>query len=276
MDKEKNTIHLSEEQSGDKQEEEIREDGATRTSPAPAIQSKPSLAVPISIIVAGILIAGAILANGIAGNRSAAPTGGSPAVKLKKSTIAEEVGLNKKAFTECLASGRHAADVETGYQSGIKAGVQGTPFSVILAKSGEMFPISGAQPYDTVKQMIEAALSGGKGGAKIALDPVTEKDHISGNPGAELLIIEYSDPECPFCKKFHETMTQAMNEYGKSGKVAWVYRHFPLDSIHSRARREAEAIECAGELGGNDKFWAYLNKLMEITPSNNQLDPKLL
>ena len=64
-----------------------------------------------------------------------------------------------------------------------------------------------------------------------------------------------------------------MNEYGKSGKVAWVYRHFPLDQLHSRARKESEATECAAELGGNDKFWAYLDRLMEITPANNGLDP---
>lgn len=246
--------------------------------PAPveeAKESRPSLAVPIAIIVAGVLIAGAILMNGSAGNAPAkAP--GSPAALLKKATIAEEVGLNKKAFAECLSSGRHKADVEAQYQSGIKAGVQGTPYSVILTKSGEMFPINGAQTYETVKQTIESALKGDKGAAKIALDPVTEKDRIAGNPQADLTIVEYSDPECPFCKRFHETMMQAMDEYGKQGKVAWVYRHFPLDAIHSKARHEAEAIECAGELGGNDKFWEYVNTLYKITPSNNQLDPTLL
>jgi protein-disulfide isomerase len=61
-------------------------------------------------------------------------------------------------------------------------------------------------------------------------------------------------------------------DYGASGKVAWVYRHFPLDQLHSKARKEAEATECAGELGGNEKFWSYLDRLMEITPANNGLD----
>ena len=54
--------------------------------------------------------------------------------------------------------------------------------------------------------------------------------------------------------------------------MAWVYRHFPLDSLHSKARKEAAATECANEQGGNDKFWAYLDRLMEVTPSNNGLD----
>ena len=68
-------------------------------------------------------------------------------------------------------------------------------------------------------------------------------------------------------------MQEVYNEYGKTGKVAWVYRHFPLDQLHSKARKEAEATECAAELGGNDKFWEYLDRLMEITPANNGLDP---
>lgn len=71
-------------------------------------------------------------------------------------------------------------------------------------------------------------------------------------------------------------MMQIMQEYGRDGKVAWVYRQFPVDDIHSKARKEIQAIECAGEIGGNSKFWAYLNKIFEITPSNNNLDLSLL
>ena len=103
--------------------------------------------------------------------------------------------------------------------------------------------------------------------------PVTGEDHIRGDINAPVKIVEYSDTECPFCKRFHGTMQEVFAEYGKSGKVAWVYRHFPLDSLHSKARKEAEATECAAELGGNDKFWSYLDRLMEITPANNGLDP---
>ena len=65
-------------------------------------------------------------------------------------------------------------------------------------------------------------------------------------------------------------MKQVMGEYGKDGKVAWIYRHFPLDSIHSKARGEAVASECANELGGSDAFWKYTDRFFELTPSNNQ------
>lgn len=104
-----------------------------------------------------------------------------------------------------------------------------------------------------------------------------DDDHIRGNKNARILLVEYSDLECPFCKRFHDTANQIIKEY--DGKVAWVYRHFPIDSLHSKADKEAEAIECAGELGGNDVFWKFADKIFEVTPSNNGLNledlPKL-
>ena len=103
------------------------------------------------------------------------------------------------------------------------------------------------------------------------IQPVTQRDHIRGNPDAPVKIVEFADTECPLCKRFHPTLQRIVAEY--PGKVAWVFRHFPLDNIHPKARKEAEATECANELGGNKKFWAYVDRLYEITPSNNQLDP---
>src|SRR3989344_3323501 len=75
-----------------------------------------------------------------------------------------------------------------------------------------------------------------RGAVLEAVLPLGQNDHILGNPSALVKIIEYSDLECPFCARFHETMKQAMDEYGKDGKIAWVYRHFPLEQIHSSAR----------------------------------------
>ncbi len=112
--------------------------------------------------------------------------------------------------------------------------------------------------------------------AEITVRPVDSTDHILGNPNAELVIVEYSDTECPFCKNFHMTMRQVIDEYGKNGKVAWVYRHFPLVQLHSKAPKEAEATECAADIGGKTKFWDYINRLFELTPSNDGLDPAKL
>lgn len=99
---------------------------------------------------------------------------------------------------------------------------------------------------------------------------VSSDDHIRGNRDAEVTIVEYSDTECPFCKQFHATMKQAVAEYGD--KIAWVYRHAPIHQLHPNAGKEAEALECAAELGGNEKFWAYTDRLYEITPANNGLN----
>lgn len=107
----------------------------------------------------------------------------------------------------------------------------------------------------------------------VALRDVSAGDHIRGNPDATITLVEYSDTECPFCKVFHGTMQKLMDEYGKNGSLAWVYRHFPLDQLHPKARKEAESAECAGELGGTIAFWSYLDRIFEITPSNNGLDP---
>lgn len=105
--------------------------------------------------------------------------------------------------------------------------------------------------------------------------PIAASDHILGNPNATVKIIEYSDMECPYCKRFHTTLKTLMDEYGKDGRLAWVYRHFPLD-IHPKAQEEAHAAECVNELGGPEKFWQFLDRIYEITPSNNGLDLTLL
>jgi protein-disulfide isomerase len=109
-----------------------------------------------------------------------------------------------------------------------------------------------------------------------AVKPVAVEDHTLGNPSAPVKLIEFSDFECPFCKRFHPTIRQAIEEYAKTGKIAVIYRHFPLDELHSKARKEAQAAECANEIGGNNAFWAYADKIFEITPSNDRLDLALL
>lgn len=100
--------------------------------------------------------------------------------------------------------------------------------------------------------------------------PISSFDHIRGNPNAPIKIIEFSDLECPFCKIFHQTMKQIIAEYDE--KTVWIYRHYPIEQLHSKAKKSAQASECAAELGGNKKFWEYIDKYFEITPSNNQID----
>ncbi len=94
------------------------------------------------------------------------------------------------------------------------------------------------------------------------------RDHIRGNRDAELSLIEYSDFECPYCKRFHPTANKVLEAY--EGRVNWVYRHFPLGFHNPSAQKQAEASECAAELGGNDAFWAYTDALYERTRSGGK------
>jgi protein-disulfide isomerase len=94
------------------------------------------------------------------------------------------------------------------------------------------------------------------------------RDHIYGNSKAAISIIEYSDFECPFCKTFHPTPKELVKTY--AGKVNWVYRHFPLAFHNPGAQKQAEASECANELGGNDAFWKYSDAIYARTRSNGK------
>jgi len=107
---------------------------------------------------------------------------------------------------------------------------------------------------------------------KKEVSAVSSDDHILGDPNASIIIVEYSDFECPYCKDYHNVLHQIIDEYGAGGDVAWVYRHFPITQLHSKAVIESEASECAADIGGNQAFWDYADKIYEITPSNNNLD----
>ncbi len=83
-------------------------------------------------------------------------------------------------------------------------------------------------------------------------------DHVLGSANAPVTLIEYSDFECPYCRRHYETIKQILAEY--KDKVRLVYRHYPLD-FHANAQKAAEASECAADLGGNDGFWKMYDKI---------------
>ena len=151
-----------------------------------------------------------------------------------------------------------------------------TPIAIIVAgvliAGGLYFGISSSSGSAGALQQGGEQLTGDLEQMK----PITANDHIRGNPDAKVVIVEYSDMECPFCKAFHSTLQQAVKAYDR--EVAWVYGHFPLDQLHSKARKEAVAAECAAEQGGpssslgtsNDVFWKYTDRFFELTPSNDR------
>lgn len=103
------------------------------------------------------------------------------------------------------------------------------------------------------------------------LAEVTSDDHVRGATNPKVWLVEYTDLECPYCKQFHTTAQQAVSEYG--GELAWVYRQFPLTSIHPSAQPAAEAAECVASVAGNDAFWKFVDSIFEGQPASlKQLD----
>lgn len=86
---------------------------------------------------------------------------------------------------------------------------------------------------------------------------LADGDPSLGPDNAPITIVEFSDYQCPFCTKWHtEVFTRLMNDY--KGKIRFIYRDFPLYSIHPQAQSAAEAANCAGEQGA---YWEFHNAL---------------
>jgi len=109
---------------------------------------------------------------------------------------------------------------------------------------------------------------------------VTATDHILGNPNAPIKLVEYSDLSCPYCREMNATLVQLMNDYGPTGKVAWVYRSLPLlmkpvdtqgTVPHPNSGKQAEALECVAQLGGNTAFFAFERQWFSTFPDGAEV-----
>jgi protein-disulfide isomerase len=110
-------------------------------------------------------------------------------------------------------------------------------------------------------------------GTPDAVSPVTPADHIIGNPSAPVTIVEYADIDSAYSKSFQLTMEQLMTEYADGGKVAWVYRHFPITTEHPNAATHALASECAASLSVPTTFFRFIDALEAAAPNENEFDP---
>jgi protein-disulfide isomerase len=128
------------------------------------------------------------------------------------------------------------------------------------------------RPFDDVKPQLQDELKQAKiqearreyldrlreqGGVSILLRPprvqvAYDRARLRGSPQAPVMIVEFSDFQCPFCRQVEPTLENLLAKYG--GRVSLAYRDFPLREIHGQAQLAAEASRCAGEQG---KFWEY-------------------
>lgn len=219
----------------------------------------------ITLVKNGSSLSGKQMADD--GSKGVVPAAAPQEQQVSPEQIAGNIGLDKKAFSSCFEAKKFADKINQQVKDATDIGVNGTPFSV-LVYGKQRIPVSGALPEASIQAMIDALLSGKdvpgvsaedkKAGTSMKLVPVSASDWVRGDKNAKITIVEYSDLECPFCQRFHVTL-QSILEKNK-GKVNWVYRHFPLVSIHQFAEPLAQGAECAGDLGGNEVFWKYLDE----------------
>lgn len=226
------------------------------------------VSIPMAIIVAGVLIMVGILVTNGGGGKVA-----------KEKTLSEQVGVNKDKFTQCMTDtdlqvlrDNTNASAESAMK-GVPADQRGTPYSVIVGKNGVKTEIRGAYPKEEILKLITEVTEGKVTTAYTGEVPAyQEKDHIIGSPDASVIVIEYSDLECPYCKRFGETMKEIVAE--SNGNVAWIYRHWV---VHQNALPKAAASECVAKLKGEDAFWKYIDlvfglmKTEEDTSGTDQL-----
>ncbi len=202
--------------------------------------------------------------------------------------LAEEAGADMDAYNQCMTTAEEKKQplVEAGLAAGQALGITGTPSFVFVGADGVSYPLVGAQPYDQFALYIDSMLAGekppvpeeqpqqGQGEQQIPFWATAEGwipdperpgfnmagDEYRGSPDAKITVVEFSDFQCPFCKQHvMETQPALDKEFVDTGKVMWVFKHFPL-SIHPQAPAGGAAAECAADQG---KFWEMHEALFE-------------
>lgn len=165
---------------------------------------------------------------------------------------AQEAGdINLDEFNACLEDPAQQQEVQNDFNAGQQAGVTGTLSFFINGNQ-----LTGAQPYSVIKAEIEKALENPEqmGPAEVE----TDGDPMLGNPDASVTVIEFSDYECPFCKRYWtQSYPQLKEEYIDTGKIKYVFRDFPLTNIHPNAVNIAVAANCVGEQLGDEGYFKF-------------------
>lgn len=167
--------------------------------------------------------------------------------------LGKSIGLDSDALQSCLESDKYLQAVSDNIVEGQVLGVSGTPTFFI-----DGYPIVGARPFELFELAIALAEADRLDDA-FAQEPTPEpisSDNIQiegapsqGDPAAPVLMIEFSDYQCPYCARYiAETYAQIKENYIETGKVRYVFKDFPL-SFHQQAETAAEAAHCAGDQG---------------------------
>ncbi len=157
------------------------------------------------------------------------------------------------------ATAESSEELETLYK--VTLSVAGQTVDSYVTKDGKLFFPQGfmmdGSPANDPAEEGNTELSGD---APELVEVSVDGDPVLGDANAPVTVLEFSDFQCPFCKKANdEALKQVKENYVKTGKVKLVFRDFPLE-IHPEAETAALAAECAHEQG---KFWEYHDVLFE-------------
>jgi len=151
----------------------------------------------------------------------------------------EQITINKSMYNRLMITIISVAIVSAFLGGYVVGGETAEPKEVIIRET-----VQNSQAKQTTQEQF---------GPQIIRNISIDDDPMKGNPNASITIVEFSDFQCPFCAKFHQsTLAQIEQDYISTGKVNFVYRDFPIQSIHPNAVTAALASECADDQG---KFW---------------------
>jgi len=164
----------------------------------------------------------------------------------------QDVVIKKSAFNKLLV-GVISAGIVSAFLGGYVLGAETVEPEKIIIRDAE----------DVIGQLQtqQSTQSSPSTNSPSVISISLDDDPVKGNPDAPITIVEFSDFQCPFCAKFHSTtLPQLEANYIDPGKVKFVYRDFPIQSIHPNAVPAALASECADEQG---MFWEYHDLVFE-------------
>ena len=177
---------------------------------------------------------------------------------------AAAIGINRGDLEKCVDESRYTAKIEADVENASSLGINGTPGGFVVdLQTGNALQLRGAMPYPALKSQVDTMLSDDTSSLTFfegTPPQIRDEDHYRGSENPRIIVFEFSDYECPYCKQFHPTLQKLITDYDNIG---WVYRHFPIESIHPLARPAAEASECVFGLGGEEAFWKYTDYLFE-------------
>ena len=180
-----------------------------------------------------------------------------------------ELGYDAAAVKSCIESGKFTEAVRADQQEGLQIGVSGTPTFFIDGQ-----PFVGAQPIDNFRQAI-ALVSQGKSivptpaptpvpeptPAPLTEDiPLDDAAGVQGDPNAPVVIVEYTDMQCPYCERHFQQVMPELQKLIDSGEVLYAVKDFPLTSIHPQALLAANAGRCAAE---QEQYWPMHDLLFQ-------------